>query len=60
MTAMKEKKELRIVSEVVVDKNGNVIGYDPKDFPIITRRCKLITLFLKTGKHYRFIEPEDQ
>ncbi|MEK3788072.1 hypothetical protein [Paenibacillus sp. FSL K6-1230] len=57
---MKEKKELRIVSEVVVDKNGNVIGYDPKDFPIITRRCKLITLFLKTGKHYRFIEPEDQ
>lgn len=52
---MKEVKRLVIVSESVVDRNGNHIGDDPKEFSIITNRCKAMAKSLETGLDYQVV-----
>ncbi len=49
------KKEVRIVSESVVDRNGKVIGDRPEDFPSLTNKAKELIAYLETGQVYKVI-----
>ncbi|MEC0092474.1 hypothetical protein [Paenibacillus macquariensis] len=52
---MKQKPEMKIVKRTVVDMNGNLLGHDPKEFPILTNKCKAFVLLLETGKEYKVV-----
>ncbi|MFD1179526.1 hypothetical protein ACFQ3W_24960 [Paenibacillus puldeungensis] len=47
------EKKLRIVSETVIDRDGNVVGTDPTKFPKLANKCKELALYLETGLEYK-------
>jgi hypothetical protein len=44
---------MRIVSESVVDRSGNIVGDDPSKHAALTNKCMLMVTSLKTGQEYR-------
>ncbi|MFE9279385.1 hypothetical protein ACPC37_34780 [Streptomyces griseoincarnatus] len=52
---MNATKILTIVSESVVDKEGNKIGCDPSEFPAITNKCKALVMSRETGLEYKVV-----
>ncbi|MBS5910732.1 MAG: hypothetical protein KID09_08795 [Paenibacillus macerans] len=52
----KSNKRIRIVSELVVDRNGKVIGDKPEDFPSLTNKAKELIAYLETGKEYVIVD----
>lgn len=52
---VKEKNKLHIVSEHVVDRNGNVIGDDPTQFPMLANKSKELITYLETGQNYKVV-----
>ncbi len=53
-------KEVRIVSESVVDRYGNIIGDNPMDFPSITNKAKQLIAYLETGKEHVVVDQTDK
>jgi len=52
---VKAKNKLQIVSERVVDRNGNVIGDDPTQFPMLANKSKELITYLETGQNYKVV-----
>lgn len=47
---------MRIVSEKIMDHEGNFIGDDASKVPTITNKCLKLITTLKTGRDYKIVE----
>ncbi|MNO51805.1 hypothetical protein D3C76_422080 [compost metagenome] len=52
---LKSCRKLRIVSQTIINADGVIISNNPKDFPYIVDRCKLVVTRLDTGINHKLV-----